>query len=609
MSSFPHSWTILLRLAISDLLHERILTLNVILALAAIIAPLLLVLGFKEGIVNHMREDLVQNPVNREIRPKATQDLASEWFSRVAERPDVEFIIPGILRGASTVRVMNDNGDSKAVDLLPSGEGDPLILENDAIPPQAGEIVVSTPLAETMGLTAGDQVRVRVTRTYGGRPQHVDQDMVVRSILGLRGDVLDRIYAPQALVVDVETYREGNGVPTRGWPGAQPIPFASYDGAIVVLKEKLSPIRRRELGIGTGFVGLKNIDAASFAQRFGFPAPEQAELIELRVIGGAAKSSNLRQLANRLRGRDALVVPFVDGLELTTHTGERVPVSGYSISDEQADRFGLARIPWGDAASDAEFSSLAQIVAPPGPGFDAEKRTTVPTSKAELALPINRIGDAPGDVALIPLPLAAMLRTARDRPVVYSDQEATLLLGRPGFRGFRIYAKSIDDVPGIVTDLRDGGVSTIAKVQEILGLQQFSRNMDLVFYLVASVALVGGIAALIASLYASVERKKRDISMMRLLGLSPAHVFRFPVFQGIIVAALGLIAAGTLYWGAASLMNEAFSDSLDGDPAVMLAPSIVAAAAAIILAAAFVSSLFAAYKATRIDPAEAIRVE
>jgi len=121
----------------------------------------------------------------------------------------------------------------------------------------------------------------------------------------------------------------------------------------------------------------------------------------------------------------------------------------------------------------------------------------------------------------------------------------------------------------------------------------------MVFYLVASVALVGGIAALVASLYASAERKKRDISMMRLLGLSPGQVFRFPVFQGLIVVALGILTAGGLYLLAARIEPDA----------VLLEPPVLAGTAGIILMAAFISSLFAAYKATRIDPAEAIRVE
>lgn|GEM_PF-5128494 len=92
-------------------------------------------------------------------------------------------------------------------------------------------------------------------------------------------------------------------MPHRGWPGERPIPFKSYDGAVVLLKEPLDPIRRRELSIGTGFAGLKALEAAAFEPGFGFPPPPGIELLELRVIGSAAKGSNLRQLSNRLRGR------------------------------------------------------------------------------------------------------------------------------------------------------------------------------------------------------------------------------------------------------------------------------------------------------------------
>lgn len=156
-------------------------------------------------------------------------------------------------------------------------------------------------------------------------------------------------------------------------------------------------------------------------------------------------------------------------------TGERVPVSGYSVTDAQAENFGLPPAPWStpatdDAAEDGEFAALAQIGPSPGlePGENVPVR--VPTRKGDISLPLSRADKAPGKLSLVPLPLAAMLRTTRDRRVLYSAEEGPLLLGRPGYRGFRIYARSIDGVPGLVDDLRDQGVPTLAKVQEILGL-------------------------------------------------------------------------------------------------------------------------------------------
>ena len=78
--------TMVLRLAVADLLHERILSLCIVLALGAIISPLLVVLGLKEGIIEHLRSDLIEDPVNREIRPKVTMDLEQAWFGQKVQR-------------------------------------------------------------------------------------------------------------------------------------------------------------------------------------------------------------------------------------------------------------------------------------------------------------------------------------------------------------------------------------------------------------------------------------------------------------------------------------------------------------------------------------------
>ena len=53
-------------LAVADLRHEWILNLCMILALAAVLAPLLLLLGLKHGTITTLRDRLVEDPVNRE---------------------------------------------------------------------------------------------------------------------------------------------------------------------------------------------------------------------------------------------------------------------------------------------------------------------------------------------------------------------------------------------------------------------------------------------------------------------------------------------------------------------------------------------------------------
>ena len=65
---------IVAQLAIYDLVHEWILSLRPVLAFAAVIAPLLLLMGLKHGTIATLRHKLIQDPVYREIRRAQTHE-------------------------------------------------------------------------------------------------------------------------------------------------------------------------------------------------------------------------------------------------------------------------------------------------------------------------------------------------------------------------------------------------------------------------------------------------------------------------------------------------------------------------------------------------------
>ena len=122
--------------------------------------------------------------------------------------------------------------------------------------------------------------------------------------------------------------------------------------------------------------------------------------------------------------------------------------------------------------------------------------------------------------------------------------------------------------------------------------------------------IAGGIAALIASLYAAVERKKQPLGVMRLLGFSRRDLFRFPIYQGLMIALLSLGAAWSGYFTLAEVINRVFaSDLAMGQRICHLPDTHLGLALGLTLLLAWASTLFAAWKSTRVDPAEALRYE
>ena len=81
-------------LSLRDYFHERLLSVCAILGLAAVLAPLLVLFGVKNGIINTMADRLIEDPRNREITPVGSGRYDAEWFSAVSAHPMIAFVIP-----------------------------------------------------------------------------------------------------------------------------------------------------------------------------------------------------------------------------------------------------------------------------------------------------------------------------------------------------------------------------------------------------------------------------------------------------------------------------------------------------------------------------------
>lgn len=604
------------RLALLDLRHEWILTLCMVLAAAAVLSPLLILLGLKHGTIQTMRDRLIEDPVNREIIPSRTLQLPEKWFTGLRERRDVDFIIPTILRGSSIVRVARPgSGRSEVFDLLPTDRGDPLILENQGVIPGENQCVLSYPAAEKLGARAGEPLTAIVTRTRAGKRERAEARLTVTSVLDPRADALPRVYAPLDFVMDVEAYREGRAIPGRGWPGGQPRPHLSFSSVFVIKFGKpLSSLETRKLTINTGIAEIEKLDAEQFEREAGFDPPPDAAVYRLAAIGNPIQSSNIEQLKNKLRGKSAVVLPWSRHVLRIAMDGEQkdVPVIGVSISSSDAKKLGIPEAPWGALERGAAYSKMGQMLAPPDYGSLMEKHVIAEkeTKESTVRFPLKVTGAGFSRFAVVPAELTGTLETGAGRHIAFDEKQGGFILSKAGFRGFRMYAGSIDDVPGLYAWFIGQGIDVITRVQEIEKIKVLDRGLTRIFWLVAVVGIVGGFASLVASLYAAVERKKRDISVLRLMGVSRRQVFWFPIHQGVTIAIMSVFVAILGYSALSSLINMVFSSDLKlGQKICSLPMSYFLFSLIITSMTAGMSSLLAAWKTTRFDPAEAIREE
>ncbi len=586
-------------LAGAALVHDAMMSFCLAAALTAVIAPLLVLFGLRTGVIEALRTDLVEDPVFREIKPAETQAYSPEFFSRLRNREDVAFVIESIASGASIVRVRTADGTSIAMDMLPTGAGDPLIVGNGFAPPEVNEVFLAQEAARQLAVSAGDQVLLTAKRT-GVEP--VALNMSVAGVLPLRADDLARVYVPLAVAEDIEIYREGFAVPHRGWDGGKPVVPPSFDGVYVVLNDEPDPILRGELALNTGFYTVVRADPKLFEQRLAQAFPEGRYVLDLSVIERGADAAALRRVRDRLAGLDYELLPYILRPWVTL-----VGPSGASV---EAPIHIHTYLP--DFAAEPPFATYARVTVPAGSGLAAGTEVTlrVRTINGLIEAPVTITNEQARDTIGLPFALAALLRRGIERGILYNAETNQIEIARGGYHGFRLYAKSIDHVPELFRDLRAEGIETKAQVQAIERIRALDDGLRKLFWLIAAISVTGAAVVLLSSLYASVERKSGEIAMLRLLGLSRNLVWRFPVFQGMMIAVAGGAAGVGAAWLTAAFINGAVGPRLGFDGAICkLDLRVAGATVATLLLVALLASLVAAVRATRIEPAEVIRAE
>src|SRR4051812_14764386 len=100
------------RLAWRDFVHETLMSFCFVLALAAVLAPLLVLFGLKFGLIDTIASRLIEDPRNRELIPVGSGRFDAGWFARQRGRPEVAFTVPETRRLSASFAWLDapDNG-------------------------------------------------------------------------------------------------------------------------------------------------------------------------------------------------------------------------------------------------------------------------------------------------------------------------------------------------------------------------------------------------------------------------------------------------------------------------------------------------------------------
>ena len=398
-------FTNIIGLSFRDYSHEWRMSGCFVLALSSVLAPMLILFGLKFGIVSSMISELVENPVNREIRPIGSGHYDDQWIERYRNREDVEFIVPKTRALAATIQLKSASAKRiLSTELMATAKGDPILAGLTRVPTDSSQVILSHSAAEKLKVNRGDSIDASLARQFQGKRERVHLPLQVIDIAGVAVTTRNIAYVNLDLLVASENFKDGREVKELGWSG---------------------------------------------------------------------------------------------------------------VRDDSATR-------------------------------------------------------------------------------VYPS--------------FRLYARSIYDVQTLVADLGKQGVRVKANVGEINTVQSIDQNLSVIFWIIACVGAVGFSFSLGASLWANVDRKKKELSILRLVGFNSGRIVLFPVMQSIYTAVLGWLLAVLQYLAFEFVINQYLAPKLNLDQALcyLLIDHFIWALGFTLLTAV-IAAILGGIRAAAIEPSDGLR--
>jgi len=172
----------------------------------------------------------------------------------------------------------------------------------------------------------------------------------------------------------------------------------------------------------------------------------------------------------------------------------------------------------------------------------------------------------------------------------------------------RLYAKELEQVAPLARRLAAEHIDNSTRAREIEAVQAITRVLGLIFAVIAWTATLGAVAALAGALLAGIERKRKELALLRLLGFGRNAIAGHVMIQALLLALLAFASAYALYAIGSEVFNRALGANLADNGFVCdLTPlhRLLAFTGTVLLAVSVAS--LGGWRATRIQPAESLR--
>ena len=181
---------------------------------------------------------------------------------------------------------------------------------------------------------------------------------------------------------------------------------------------------------------------------------------------------------------------------------------------------------------------------------------------------------------------------------------------QPSFASFRLYARSVYDVTGLRDWMSQEGHSVLTRATEIDRVLKLDGTLSNLFTVVSVLTGSGLMLSVALGFWASVARKRRELSVLRLIGFSKWTLACFPLFQALTVAAIGALAAVAVYRLSQPVIRASLeSELLQGASSTGFSVAQIAVVVCCTAMAAALAAVSAGWRVARFQISEGLRDE
>jgi putative ABC transport system permease protein len=364
--------------------------------------------------------------------------------------------------------------------------------------------------------------------------------------------------------------------------------FGVKSGIINTMSDRLiQDPRNREISpVGSGRYGADWFSAMRDRPDVAFVIP-QTRSIAASMILYNKNSANPRTVVVSL-------IPTAEGDPLLEQYGRIVANKNEAVLSEPA-------------ARKLNVKESQHVTGQVGRSVGRIKEQVAVTLKIVAVLPLEAF---PREAAFVRLEL---LEATED----FRDGHRSETFGWPGsarptrprvYPSFRLYARSIYDVGKLRGMLMDQGLEVYTQAEDIETVKRLDRSFNLIFSLIAVVAVLGYFASMVSNVLANVNRKSRYLGISSLIGFSTESIICYPIIQAMATGVLGTVVAVLLYKIAEKMINGLFSEYLSaGEYVCRLSLGHMFIGFVLTLSFAMLASAYGAFRVSRIEPSEVIR--